>query len=223
MKLIIFDIDGTLCHSRYIDDKCYIQAFKMVLGLDIKNTDWNTYKHVTDYYVTYQILLNETGKEPGKEVIEIIIDNYAEELKFQINKEDTSFTAIPGVLELFNYFTNNKNEFHIGIATGGFRKTAMHKLDKIGIKLPEDHIYSSNNFETKQKMIFDFMNKKSRANIEIDKVIYVGDREYDYNVTKELNIDFIGIDFRSNGKLKSLGYKKVINNYEPIEKFLKLI
>lgn len=223
MKLIIFDIDGTLCHSRFIDDKCYIQAFKKALGIDIKNTDWNTYKHVTDYYVTYQILLNETGKEPAKELIEIIIDHYAEELKFQINKEDTFFTVIPGVLQLFNYLTNNKNEFHIGIATGGFHKTAIHKLDRIGIKLPKDHIYSSNNYETKHEMIIDFMSKKSSSNLKFDKVIYVGDREYDYNVSKELNIDFVGIDFKGNGKLKSLRIKKVINNFEPIENFLKLI
>ncbi len=223
MKLIIFDIDGTLCHSRFIDDKCYIQAFKNALCIDIKNTDWNTYKHVTDYYVTFQILLNETGNKPENNLIESIIDFYAEELKLQINKEDTSFMAIPGVLDLFDYFFDNKNEYHIGIATGGFHKTSMHKLDKIGIHLPIDNIYSSNNFETKQEMIFDFMNKKSRANIEFDKVIYVGDREYDYKVTKELNIDFIGIDFTNNGKLKSLGIEKVIDNYKPIEKFLKLI
>ncbi|NOS84463.1 MAG: hypothetical protein HOP31_04905, partial [Ignavibacteria bacterium] len=50
-----------------------------------------------------------------------------------------------------------------------------------------------------------------------------GDREYDFNVSKEINIDFIGIDFKGNGKLKSLGIEKVINNYEPIEKFLALI
>ncbi len=223
MKLIIFDIDGTLCHSRFIDDKCYIQAFKKALGLDIKNTDWNTYKHVTDYYVTCQILLNETGTEPKNNIIESIIDFYAEELKLQINKEDTSFTAIPGILDLFDFFTNNKKEYHIGIATGGFHKTAMHKLDKIGIDLPIDNIYSSNNFETKHEMIIDFMNKKNGPNLKFDKVIYIGDREYDYNVSKELNIDFIGIDFKGNGKLKSLGIGKVINNYEPIEKFLELI
>jgi phosphoglycolate phosphatase-like HAD superfamily hydrolase len=223
VKLIIFDIDGTLCHSRYIDDKCYIQAFKKGLGLDINNTDWNSYKHVTDHYVTKQIIIAETGNNPDKQLIDLIIDNYAEELKIQLNKEDTSFTAIPGVKELFEYFYDNSDEYQTGIATGGFFKTAMYKLDKIGIKFPEEHIYSSNNYDTKQEMINDLMDKEISKNNSFDKVIYVGDREYDFNVSKEINIDFIGIDFKGNGKLKSLGIEKVINNYEPIEKFLALI
>lgn len=37
MKLIIFDIDGTLCHSKYVDDRCFIRAFEIVLGPTIKN------------------------------------------------------------------------------------------------------------------------------------------------------------------------------------------
>lgn len=223
MKLIIFDIDGTLCHSRYIDDKCYIQAFKSALGIDIKNSDWNTYKHVTDVYVTRQILINETGKNPDKKIIDLIIDHYAKELSIQINREDTSFTPIPGVKEMFDYFNIKSAEYQTGIATGGFLKTAKYKLDMIGINFYEDHIYSSNNFDTKQEMISAFMHKQNCSGLTFDKVIYVGDREYDYKVTKVLNIDFVGIDFKGNGKLKSLGIEKVINNYEPIEKFLELI
>lgn len=223
MKLIIFDIDGTLCHSRYIDDKCYIQAFKKGLGLDIKNTDWNSYKHVTDHFVTKQIIMTETGNNPDKDLIDLIIDKYAEELKIQLNKDDTSFTAIPGSKRMFEYFYHNGDKYKTGIATGGFLKTAIYKLDKIGIKFPEEHIYSSNNYDTKQEMINDLMDKEISKNNSFDKVIYVGDREYDFQVAKELNIDFIGIDFKGNGKLRSLGIENVINNYEPIEKFLALI
>ena len=38
-----------------------------------------------------------------------------------------------------------------------------------------------------------------------------------------LGIDFVGIDFNGNGKLQKAGVKNVINNFEPIEKFLELI
>jgi hypothetical protein len=38
-----------------------------------------------------------------------------------------------------------------------------------------------------------------------------------------LRIDFVGIDFNGNGKLQKAGVKNVINNFEPIEKFLELI
>jgi len=223
MKLIIFDIDGTLCHSRYIDDKCYIEAFKRALGIDVSNTDWNTYKHVTDLFITKKIILEQTGIEAESAIIEKIIDYYAEELKKQINKEESLFIPIPGVSELFRYLIKESTEYQIGIATGGFLKTAMYKLNRIGISLPQKNIYSSNNYDTKHEMISHFMNEQTAMNRKIQKVIYVGDREYDQKVTEDLKIDFIGIDFRNNGKLKSCGIEKVIDDYEPIEKFIELI
>ncbi|MBN8585045.1 MAG: HAD family hydrolase [Ignavibacteria bacterium] len=223
MKLIIFDIDGTLCHSRNVDDKCYIKAFKKTLGIDISNTDWNSYKHVTDLYVTKEIIKNETGSLPGNEIVEAIIDNYAEELKQQINAEETLFTAIPGIKELFDYFSTNQTNYVAGIATGGFLKTAMYKLNRIEIHLPSELIYSSNDFDTKQEMLREFIKIQSAINSGINKIVYVGDRVYDYNAAKDLDIDFVGIDFKNNGKLKSLGIEKVINDYKPMEKFLALI
>ncbi|HMT11084.1 MAG TPA: HAD hydrolase-like protein [Ignavibacteria bacterium] len=223
MKLIIFDIDGTLCHSRYIDDKCYIQAFKRTLDIDVSNTDWNSYKHVTDLYVTKQIIFEQTGKEAETAVIEKIINYYAEELKNQISKEESLFISIPGVRELFTYLIKESSEYQVAIATGGFLRTAMYKLSRIGISLPQENIYTSNNYDTKHEMISHFVNKQTTISRNIEKVIYVGDREYDYKVSKELKIDFIGIDFRKNDKLKLAGIEKVVNDYEPIEKFLSLV
>jgi len=223
MKLIIFDIDGTLCHSRYIDDKCYIEAFKQALGIDVSNTDWNTYKHVTDLFITKKIILEQTGIEAESAIIEKIIDYYAEELKKQINKEESLFIPIPGVAELFRYLIKESTEYQIGIATGGFLKTAMYKLNRIGISLPQENIYSSNNYDTKHEMISHFMNEQTAMKRKIQKVIYVGDREYDQKVAEDLKIDFIGIDYRNSGKLKLAGIEKVVNDYEPIEKFLSLV
>lgn len=56
-----------------------------------------------------------------------------------------------------------------------------------------------------------------------DKVFYVGDREYDYITSVELGINFVGIDYDENNKLMELGIENVINDFEPMEKFLALI
>ena len=72
-------------------------------------------------------------------------------------------------------------------------------------------------------MIFAFIQKEIDAGRTFEKIYYVGDREYDFRVSREVNIDFIGIDFKGNGKLKALGIKNVINDYDPIEKFLMLV
>ena len=48
MTATIFDIDGTLTNTTKVDDKCFIQAFENVFGIDISNQDWSELKHVTE-------------------------------------------------------------------------------------------------------------------------------------------------------------------------------
>ncbi len=223
MKLIIFDIDGTLCHSRYVDDKCYINAFKKTLNIDIENTDWDSYKHVTDYYTTYDIIHKAIKGEPGRDIIDKVIDAYAEELRHKVLDAENKYCAVTGAKDLIRHLQNGKDLYTTGVATGGFEKTAKFKLGLLEINFPEDNIFCSGIYRTKHEMINAFISKEKAKGNNADKIIYVGDREYDYNVAKELSIDFIGIDFKNNGKLRSLGIEKVINDYEPIEKFLELI
>ncbi|MBZ0201746.1 MAG: HAD family hydrolase [Ignavibacteria bacterium] len=223
MKLIIFDVDGTLCHSKYIDDKCYINAFKKALNINIENTNWDTYKHVTDYYTTYDIISKSLNIKPTKDIIDKVIDTYAEELRYKVYQVENKYTAVPGSKELIKHLQEQSELYVTGIATGGFEKTAIFKLELLGLDFPKENIFCSGKYVTKHEMIKAFIQKENDNGRILERVLYVGDREYDYIVTKELNIDFIGIDFRGNGKLRSLGIEKVINNYEPIEKFLELI
>jgi hypothetical protein len=40
MNLAIFDIDGTLTESVAVDEVCFVQAFRDVLGIERINTNW---------------------------------------------------------------------------------------------------------------------------------------------------------------------------------------
>jgi HAD superfamily hydrolase (TIGR01549 family) len=222
MKLIIFDIDGTLCHSKYVDDKCYITAFKKALNIDIANTDWNTYKHVTDQTITSEILKLH-NMEAYPETINMVIDYYAEELKACLQNDEFAFQEIPGTRNLIKYLQSDKQNYIVGIATGGFLRTAKFKLNSVGLNIEEEFIYSSSSHETKHDMIKAFISDTKANGTKLDKVYYVGDREYDYKTATELNIEFIGIDIDKNGKLKNLGAKYVTTNYKPMKKFLDLL
>lgn len=58
MKLIIFDIDGTILDSVNADDKCFIQTFKDLYQIDLTNADWNDFTNVTDTGLTNEIFKN---------------------------------------------------------------------------------------------------------------------------------------------------------------------
>lgn len=223
MKLIIFDIDGTLCHSKYVDDKCFLKAFETVLGKNIRNTNWDSYNHATELHITKQIL-KDLKSNSDNSTINDIINVYTNEIQSAMMKSENSFMAIPGAKQLFEYLIHN-SEFKVGIATGGFLKPALFKLNALGFNFRNITIFSSDNFSTKFEMISQLIEEYKANNriLEFQKVFYIGDREYDYNTTTELGIDFIGIDYDMNNRLKEIGVTKVLNDFEPMEKFLEFI
>lgn len=48
MKLVIFDIDGTLTQTNRVDSGCFVEVVKEVLGVEDFETDWSQYQYVTD-------------------------------------------------------------------------------------------------------------------------------------------------------------------------------
>ena len=48
MKLVLFDIDGTLINSVKTDDECFVQTFDELYDIDLTKANWNEYTHVTD-------------------------------------------------------------------------------------------------------------------------------------------------------------------------------
>ena len=43
MKLVIFDIDGTLTQTNEVDSRCFIEALQHVLGVEEFDTCWENY------------------------------------------------------------------------------------------------------------------------------------------------------------------------------------
>ena len=52
MRLIIFDIDGTLANTDYEKDLCYAEAFHEVVGRSLEGLEYRSCKHVTDSAIT---------------------------------------------------------------------------------------------------------------------------------------------------------------------------
>ena len=220
MKLIIFDIDGTLCHSK-IDNKSFIEAFKKALNIEIENKNWDSYPNVTDSAITEQVIFESLRYKPSEVHINKIIDTYVDELAGHFAYDDSCFTIIPGAKEFLKELIDN-DEYKVGIASGGFSKAAHFKLEKLGFDTTGMNVMGSDNFKSKSEMI-SAMIKAEENGAPFEKVIYVGDREYDYHSANEIDIEFIGVDYNKNNKLKNLGVDNVINDFLPVENVMKMI
>jgi FMN phosphatase YigB (HAD superfamily) len=81
MKLVVFDVDGTLIRGVQCEDRCYAQAFEEVAGIADLNTDWNAYEHVTDDGVASQVFRERLHRTPEAEELARIHDRFVRGLQ----------------------------------------------------------------------------------------------------------------------------------------------
>src|SRR5215813_13071749 len=64
MKLVIFDIDGTLTQTSRVDEICFTRAFADTHGLEVLADHWIECPHVSDSGVTQHLFQYYFGREP---------------------------------------------------------------------------------------------------------------------------------------------------------------
>lgn len=212
MNLIIFDIDGTLTETTEVDSKCFVQAVKDVLQVTEINTNWMQYQYSTDSGVTDEIYETLLKRKASDDEIQIIKDSFVAHLKRAWKANPLSFSPIPGADKIFAKISN-LSHWHICIATGTWKQSALFKLMHAAI--PHTHLakaYADDHI--KRTEIIKIAVRQAQVLHQIPKyerLIYVGDRDWDYFAAKELNMEFIGIGkafvHASNFNLKMVDYE----------------
>ena len=54
--LAIFDIDGTVCDTQDVEERCYATAFEEVCGVSLSTLDWNEYPEATSSGIFHSVL-----------------------------------------------------------------------------------------------------------------------------------------------------------------------
>ena len=219
MKLIIFDIDGTILDSVNADDDCFIQTFRDLYEIDLSNGNWNDFEHVTDLGLTREIFQKQLKRLPNEQDISRTKTHF----KNLLEKRMHEFTEINGALD-FIRFLSEKNDIELGFATGGWKETAELKCTSIGLNLNDFIFKSSNDHFDRANIIQQVATTASNKHSNrFDSITYFGDGLWDYKTTQQLGIDFIGVDVKNNDRLKNAGALNVLSDYSDPEKILTLI
>ena len=219
--LIVFDIDGTLTNTVKIDDFCFTETIKNLYSVALGDADWNHFPFVTDLGICKSIFENTLNKPfTDRELIKIKT-NFLKMLKENWKTKPELFDRIPNALTFFNHIVGN---YPIAIATGGWAETAAFKLNVANFKF-HNLPFANSNHHFSRKEITQKAIDMSRNIYEthFSKIVYFGDGKWDLNTCKELGIAFIGIDHAGNGKLKSLGVKKVFSDFRDMGSILNAI
>lgn len=226
MNLIIFDIDGTLCDTVDIDDRCFGEALKAQFQIDPAQIDWTQFKNITtgsDSGMAVEIVRELTGNVLKPEQMKKLQDYFHNILENEIKKLATS-TEIPGASGFIASLIKSE-EWGTGFATGSWEKSGRIKLFSAGIgigSLPYSH---SDYHDRRENIVAETIRraKEYYQTENFEKIIYTGDGEWDFKTSKTLGIEFIGIDIENTGKLKKLGAEYIFKDYTEPEKILKTI
>jgi beta-phosphoglucomutase-like phosphatase (HAD superfamily) len=64
MRLVMFDIDGTLIETMKVDEECFVRSFKDVFGFADIDTDWSHYPRTTDSAIFHDVFTARIGRSP---------------------------------------------------------------------------------------------------------------------------------------------------------------
>lgn len=224
MKLVLFDVDGTLIKKGYKGhNEAFSVAFRKVYNVDT-SIDIIEHHGMTDQQVIIEVLkkngLEEKAVRPKlKECMEVMVDSFNK----IIDKYD--ILVLDGVRELLEEL--EKQNILIGLVTGNLEPIARGKMKKIGL----DHYFKVGGFGN------DDISRTKLVKIAIERAENNFDFVFDKNVFlvddavrgivagKEAGVKTIGVatGIYSAKELKDAGADFVLNDLRDKKKFLNIV
>lgn len=195
MRLLIFDIDGTLLKA---DDICFeigffSQAFSNICQRQLRVKECFEYKNYTDLGIFSESYYDIFKELPSNSHLSSFERLYSENVRESLRNGVFKILEIPGACRFISKLMVTEG-FHIAIATGNLEAVAKLKLNEISLDDLKVPIASSNDSHRREEILEKaIVRSQEYYNQSYDKVIYFGDGEWDFKATKLLDIPLIGI------------------------------
>jgi phosphoglycolate phosphatase-like HAD superfamily hydrolase len=190
MRLVIFDVDGTLTQTMKADEECFVRSLAEVCGFGDVDTDWSRYKHATDSGVFHEIYESRTGRSPSPSEISRFRQHFAG-LLAQVLSE-AAFAAVAGAPLLLSLVADSA-EYRIALATGAWRDSARLKMTSAGLCYDDYPAASSDDALDRESIIRLSMQRAAERYGRVGSTVYVGDGVWDARACRSVGIPFIGI------------------------------
>jgi phosphoglycolate phosphatase-like HAD superfamily hydrolase len=220
-SLVIFDVDGTLCETTAVDDECYIRACEEFFQIRVAELDWSASAEVTDTGVLHWFC-EKLGKAPPSPAdVERVRGRFLGLLEGAHARCPSLFAAKAGARALLPELLVTDRV--VGIATGGWGKTARFKLRAAG--LPESLLVASSDDSRSRVEIFRLAAERLAGGAgRPENVTLVGDGVWDVRVAKQLGFSFVGVavDARAD-KLRAEGAEHVVPDFSDVARLTRLL
>ena len=190
MRLVIFDIDGTLTQTMNVDAECFVRSLADVCGFTGVDTDWSRYTHATDSGVFHEIYEARAGRSPTTNDVSQFRQHFVG-LLAQASSE-APFMPVTGAPQLLSRLTGSA-EHSVALATGAWRDSARLKMVSAGLCYDDYPAASSDDALERETIVRLSMRKAAERYGRFSDVVYVGDGVWDARACRSVGIPFIGV------------------------------
>jgi phosphoglycolate phosphatase-like HAD superfamily hydrolase len=211
----VLDLDGTLMPSAVIDNECFWQAVFACFGERDSLPDIHQFKDVTDSGILAEWCQLELGRPASIQETEQIKQHFSKLLEAVADLQPKHFKPIAGVVEWLSAIAEHSN-LHAGIATGGWAHSARLKMKISGLDRFELPIASSDDAVARADIMQIALGRilKDQADTGAN-ISYVGDGLWDFEASRKLGWNFIGIAAGARAtQLKQAGAKHLQDNFQ---------
>lgn len=224
MKLVMFDMDGTLTDGFALEENCYVRAIEQALQLNGVVTEWDTYTHTSASFCLREIVQRARGIPPTPEESRAVQERMVGLMREIEQLHGRRTLEIPGASKVIRELL--KLGYAVAIASGDWESTARHKLTTAGIPFQNLPAAFCDCADPRTEIMLTALARAQQHyhRSKFDRIVYVGDAAWDVRACRELGWPLIGVgDGALASRLQTLGVTHVIPHYEPLAKFLAVL
>ncbi len=220
MRLIIFDVDGTLTRSTTVDTLCYERAVSAQLAVPI-DTEWSSYRNPTDAGILSEIL-ERHGIPESPSCLAAVRHRFLRILSAALATDPHCCREVPGAAAVIEYL-RELPDLQLAIATGAWADSACMKLRHANILTEQLPLASSDDSPSREQILrIALQRAAARTGREFDVVTYVGDALWDLSAARYWGFHFVGIACDNDERqLRSAGATVVFPDFADRDAFVR--
>src|SRR5262245_39575706 len=221
MRLIIFDIDGTLTDTTMIDAGCFVRALADVYGFTAVDIEWSRYTQVTDAGVFMEIFESRAGRRPCTEEISRFRERFVSLLASA--QSACPFQPVNGARQLLAALADHR-EYRVALASGCWSESARMKMASAGMNYDAYPSASADDAAARPPIIQLAEQRAASRYGAFENSVYVGDGVWDARACRALGIPFIGVGRGGQAeKLLAAGAVHVFPDFADGDGFVQIL